>query len=80
VNGADLAACEAGHTHPGWYLGCKQCKERKKHSLDPTVQCAARMWLAKLPIVERKLRIDSAKNGAAPGSRKATWGERGVNW
>jgi len=76
----DQVPCAVGHTYPRWFGGCRQCKHAEKHSLDPAVSYAAKRWLGKLDTVRRKLRIESARSGAAPGSRKATWGERGASW
>jgi len=62
----DMLACAAGHSHPRWYRGCKQCAEVAKHSLDPAASYAAREWLSQLKISERKLRIASAREGGSP--------------
>jgi hypothetical protein len=78
----DEAACAQGHTYPRWFEACKQCLGKARHSLDPVASADARTVLERilLRLGQRKQRAESAKTGGAPGSRAASWGERGVNW
>ena len=68
----DMLTCAAGHSHPRWYRGCKQCHEVLKHSTDPDTSFAARDWLSQLKISERKLRIASAREGGSPWPQRYT--------
>lgn len=70
--------CAEGHENFAWYRGCKQCMEKQKRGVTVAVQEVARDFLSRLDLARRKLRIEAARTGAAPGPRK--WTEGGPSW
>ena len=76
----DLLRCAEGHEYFRWAGECMQCLHKRKHSLDPAASYATKKVLLRIQmrLAQRKKRIESAKTGATPGPRHATWG--GPNW